>query len=199
MGRLQTARLENFIRRWGSIKGPGSVLSETLGDVFPVLDLENLTPENLLPAGWFPIAGHATVTGGVAQLGGVQIANLANSGLIAVIDKFTIQGGASQQVTFGTNQAIFVAVAVTPRNRDTRAGSTFNAMLTLRTNVNSATEFFAQIAADASGYREFSAPSGVAVLGPGSALTVVSTTQNVGLRVSFYGHVRIAEPSELSF
>ena len=201
MGRIQTARLENFIRRWASIKGGGSVLSETLGEVFPVLDLENLSAENFLPAGWFLIAGHNFETGGVAQNAGIQIANPADSGLIVVLEKIGIFSTVGQSVTFGSAQGIFsvISASVTPRNRDSRTGNTFNGMVDLNASVNANTEFDGQVNVLASQTREYEVPNGLAVLAPGSAFSVVTITNNTLLRCNFSARVRIAEPSELSF
>ena len=103
MGRLQTARLENFVRRWGSIKGGGSILSETLGDVFPVLDIENLPPELLFLAGKQLWGAHSFATGGAGQTGAVQVENPAGSGLLVVIRTMLVRLGAAGFINFGTN------------------------------------------------------------------------------------------------
>ena len=201
MGRIQTGRLENLVRRWASIKGGGSVLSETLGEVFPVLDLENLTPENQLPAGWFLISGHNFETGGVAQNAGVQIANPADSGIIVVVEKIGIRTSPAQIVTFGSAQGIFpvISASVTPRNRDSRTGNTFNGMTDLNATVNANTEFDAQLSVVSNITREYEVPHSLAVLGPNSAFSVVTTTNNTLLEINFVGRVRLAEPSELNF
>ena len=199
MGRLQTARLENFIRRWGSIKGPGSVLSETLGDVFPTLDLENLTPENQLPAGWTLIAGGSTATGGVAQNGGVQLFNLDASGLLLVVDKIVIHSTTGQDVSYGTINGRMGGAGAFPRRRDARLGSGVTGLVDIRTATNAATEFFEHLTIAASVDREITVPNGIAVLPPNTGLSVVTLTNNTFLRVFFFARVRTAEPSELSF
>jgi len=197
MGRLQTARLENFIRRWGSIKGPGSVLSETLGDVFPILDLENLTPESQLTAGWHSFMTFGTVLGGVAQLGALQMVNVANSGAILVLDQVIVRCVAAQAVTFGIT-APFTA-GVNSRNRDTRSPNAFEgrAILGFSSNVIAGTG--GSIGCRAGIDRELAFPNGVAVLAPGTAFTFVMSTTNETMTATFLGRIRTAEPSELSF
>jgi len=199
VGRLQTARLENFIRRWGSIKGPGSVLSETLGDVFPVLDLENLTPENQLTAGWHLFSGFATVVGVAAQLSGVGIRIPADRNSLAVIDKIVINAELAQDITFGINVVAFVQVGSTA-NKDSRNPQAFSADTRLSANANVGAAANGGILAVAAGVdREFEAPHGLAVLGPGAQFSVVCATVNSDLTVTFFGRARQAEPSELSF
>jgi len=199
MGRLQTARLENFIRRWGSIKGPGSVLSETLGDVFPGLDLENLTPESQLTAGWHLFHGVATVAGVAAQATGVQIVQPAARENLLVLDKIVINSETAQNVTIGTNVGIFSTVTNTNR-RDTRNPAVANANAIITGNANAGTAGTGGILAVGTGVdREFEVPNSLAVLGPGGTFSVISATVNLNLTVTFFGRERLAEPSELSF
>ena len=199
MGRIQTARLEAFIRRWASIKGGGSVLSDTLADVFPILDLERLTPENQLVAGWFVVSRFATVTGVAAQLSGVGVLNPADSNSIAVIDKIVIQSELAQNVTFGTDLASF-GTPIAFQNSDTRTRSQFNNNLQITGNANvAAAEGGGFLRAAANESVEFVTPNGLAILAPGGHFGVVSATVNSNLTVTFLGRTRTAEPSELNF
>ena len=198
MGRIQTARLENFIRRWGSIKGPGSVLSETLGDVFPVLDLEHLTPENQLMAGWesFWIAGGVAAV--AAQRSGASLINPAESGALVVVDGFIMSPSGATIVTVGTELALFTQIIVRVIKRDTR-GQPFSGKAALGGNTNVSTDetgltYRALATTDA----QIEIPGSLAVLEPGTQLAVVLTTVNLSLRIAFYGRARLAEPSELS-
>jgi len=198
VGRIQTARLENFIRRWASIKGGGSVLSETLGEVFPVLDLENLTAENYLPAGWTPFFGFITVAGVAAQLQGASLINPANSGKIVVVDQITLRTNAAENVTIGTSLALFTP-SVNARTRDTRAPAFLgSARVGANSNVGAAETglLFRPVAGQV---QVIEIPNGIAVLSPGNQLAVVGATVNITINVGFTGRLRQAEPSELSF
>jgi len=198
MGRLQTARLENFIRRWGSIKGPGSVLSETLGDVFPVLDLENLTPENQLTAGWTQFWGFITVAGVAAQVAGCSIINPANSGQIAVVDGVIFNIQSTSSVTIGSSLPLFTPTQ-NVRTRD-RRNPAFSGKLRIAANANvgaAATGLLVRAVAVVD--KQIEIPGSLGVLIPSSQLEVVVTAVNLDMTCSFYGRVRDAEPSELSF
>ena len=199
MGRLQTARLENFIRRWGSMKGGGSVLSETLGDVFPTLDLQNLAPDNYALAGWYPFFIFGSVIGIAAQQTGISLINPANSGHIVVVDGFILRLEVGSRATIGTSLPLFTPFVLSSAARDTRlAARTGNATLGGNANVGAAENgMIVQLAGNVD--REIILPHGTAILAPGTQLAVVTSTVNVDTTASFFGHVRIAEPSELSF
>lgn len=198
MGRLQTARLENFIRRWGSIKGPGSVLAETLGDVFPVLDLENLTPESQLTAGWRIFWGFVTVIGVAAQQQGASLINPADSGNIIVVDQIVARVVSASTITIGNSLPLFTLAAGTTA-RDTRQpGAVGSARIGANSAVGAAeTGLIFQLAAGTDRTLEF--PHSLSVLAPGTQLAVVSTLVNNTIVMGFSGRVRVAEPSELSF
>jgi len=199
MGRLQTARLENFIRRWGSIKGEGSVLSETLGDVFPTLDLENLTPEAQLPAGWSLVHRFATTTGVAAQLSGVSVINPLGSGQIGVIYQALIVSEKTQNLTYGVGLPLFTSIS-SFENQDTRQANIFNPNLRMGGNANvGAAETGGLFRVTGNASFILTAPIALAVLAPGGQFSIVSATVDSNLTVSFWGRVRLAEPSELSF
>lgn len=199
MGRLQTGRLENLIRRWGSIKGGGSVLSETLGDVFPILDLENLPPELLLTAGISMIAGTGTVTGGVGQLGAVQLVNPTGTNAILTLTKFHVKTAAVQGIACGLTTDL-LSPLINSRNMDSRSAVTFNAAARIAVSANAAGSLGDFVVdTEATIDREVTIPHGIAVITPGNAFRLTASATNTLLRVSFFGYVRQAEPSELSF
>ena len=199
MGRIQTGRLDNLIRRWGSIKGGGSLLNETLGDVFPVLDLENLTPENQLTAGWHLFSHHATVIGVAAQLSGLQLLQITAGNSLVVVEKMIVNAELAQNITFGLNFGLFAA-ATSSRNADTRNPQATNAIARIGANANvGAAAIGGIINVAAATDRELTAPHALAVLRPGTGFSVVCSVVNSDLTVTFFGRERVAEPSELSF
>jgi len=198
MGRLQTGRLENLIRRWGSIKGGGSVLSETLGDVFPVLDLENLPPELLLPAGISMVSGSVSATGGVGDLGGVGILNLAGSGMILTLTKFHVKTAAVQGISCGLRTPR--TPDINTRNMDSRSAQNFNGAARLFSEAatgGALGNFIIDTQADID--REVTVPHGICVLAPGGTFQLTASITNTLIRATFWAYLRLAEPSELSF
>jgi len=198
MGRLQTGRLENFVRRWGSIKGGGSVLSETLGDVFPILDLENLTTENQLPAGWRLYWGFINVTAVAAQLAGASLVNPADSGNLVVVEHLHVRRQTTGIITIGTNLPLF-ALAAGTISRDTRGpGPIGDVRIGANTNVGASGSGFSLRIGSADD-TIVTLPNGLVCLAPGTQLAVVNGTVNDDIFMSFAGRVRLAESSELSF
>jgi len=198
VGRIQTGRLENLIRRWASIKGPGSVLSETLGDVFPILDLENLPPELLLPAGISMVAGSVSATGDVGALAGVGIMNPANSGTILTVTKFHVKTAVVQAISCGLR--VGTTAVLNTRNLDSRAGQNFNGAARFFAFVSTAGvlgNFIVDTQATID--REVTVPHGIVVLSPGNAFQLTASVTNTLLRATFFAYTRQAEPSELSF
>ena len=75
MGRVQSARWDGYLRRLFSIKGGGSLLAETLGDAFPVIQLEGAPIELLKLAGWEIGIGGGQHTSPVGQTAAAQLLN----------------------------------------------------------------------------------------------------------------------------
>jgi len=199
MGRIQTGSFDNLIRRLYSIKGGGSELSESLGDVFPILDLENLPAELLLLRGWRKFSAFATQVAVAAQTTALQlVVPDANTNLV-VVEKLIIKVQTASNVTIGTNVAAFTELA-NVNNQDTRSPEASNAHVRLAGTNNAATTANGAILRLTTGVdREFEVPGGIAVLGPGGVFSVIVSTGDLDLTVSFFGRERIAEPSEVSF
>lgn len=199
MGRVQTGVFDNLIRRLYSIKGGGSELAETLGDVFPMLDLENLPSELLVLRGWNLFSGFATIIGVPAQATGIQLFNVADSQSLVVLTKIIINSQKAQQMTYGVNVALATPVTST-QNMDTRIPQSVNAIARLAGDADVQTSGTAgSIDVVAGVDREFEVPNGIVVLAPGGVFSVFSSTSDSDLRVTFIGRQRLAEPSELSF
>ena len=200
MGRVQTGVFDNLIRRLFSIKGGGSELSETLGDVFPTLDLENLPMELLLLRGWHSFTGFLAVAGVAAQATGLQLINIAVPGnSIVVLDKVIIRAEITNNLSFGVNLAPFTTT-INTQNIDTRNPQQFNAIARIGSSQDAlAAATSGSIRPVAAIDMILEAPSGLAVLAPGSAFSLISGVDNSDLTVTFFGRERQVEPSELSF
>ncbi len=199
MGRVQTGRYDGFIRRLFSIKGGGSLLAETLGDAFPVLQLEGG------PIELYKLAGMAVGIGGgqsvspVGQTVGGQLFNAANSGKIVIVTTARFSIGATQIVRLGVT-AVPLAIAFGGRERDTREGVLQRTVGTVRHGNNPAVPtdgIFFQVSAGVT--FTFEDSDGLAVLAPGTGLTLTSVNTNQTLNSAFWWRERLAEPSELNF
>jgi len=199
MGRVQTARHDGLLRRLFSIKGGGSLLAETLGDAFPVIPLEGGPIELLKLAGWeLGIAGLST-TSPVAQTVGGQLFNPPNSGKLVIPTTVWFSSPNAGRVFLGVTD-VALATAATGRHRDTREGLVARTTGIVRHGNAPAVPTNAarfQILADETFILEDS--DGLAVLAPGTGLTIVSVVTNITLHSGWLWRERIAEPSELLF
>jgi len=199
MGRVQTARHDGLLRRLFSIKGEGSLLPETLGDLFPTLDVESVPIELLRLSGWELGIGGLTVTAAVGTTGGVQIFNPAGSGKIVVPTKCLYVSNTSDGVFLGVTDVALLS-AVVGRQRDTREGVTARTSALIREGDNATPPVgAAQFRTVSNTQQQFEDPNGLAVLAPGTGLTFVSIATNPTIRFGVFWRERTAEPSELSF
>ncbi len=199
MGRVQTARHDGLLRRLFSIKGGGSLMAETLGDAFPVIQLEGGPVELLKLAGWELGMGGLQSTSPVAQTNAMQILNPAGSGKLVVPTTFIVGANAASTAFLGLTDVV-LATASVGRQRDTREGVTARTAAILRTGNAAVAPIGAmrvriQNAID----RTFEESVGLAVLAPGTALTFVTIATNIQLGFGCIWRERTAEPSELSF
>ena len=199
MGRVQTARHDGLLRRLFSIKGGGSLLAETLGDAFPVIQLEGGPIELLKLAGWELGIGGAQRTSPVAQSVGWQLFNPPGSGKIVIPTSayFTIDSGST---LFWGLTDVALATATVGRQRDTREGVTARTAAINRDGDAVVVPTGAgRIFTIANSPFKFEDSDGLAVLAPGTGFTFVTANTNVTVRYGFIWRERVAEPSELSF
>jgi len=199
MGRIQEARHDGLLRRLFSIKGGGSLLAETLGDAFPVIQLEGGPIELYRLAGWEIGMGGASRTSGVGETVGWQLFNPAGSGKLVIPTRAYFINDKGGTLQWGVT-AVALATATVGRQRDTREGVLARTVAQSRDGNDptvpvGAIRFF-MIANEA---KDIGDSDGLAVLAPGTALTFVTSSTNTVVRYGFLWRERVAEPSELSF
>lgn len=199
MGRVQTGAFDNLIRRLYSIKGGGSELSETLGDVFPILDLENLPSELLLLRGWVLGMGRIANTSAIATNNAHQLFNPAGSGLLVVLTSLRLTANDAQIVNFGPAFTALVTTSVAGAWRDTREAVIKATTSLLQEEDNGTASTFGSIELVSGVTFQMSDPNGLAVLLPGTAFRITDQTTNKVLRSSWMWRERPFEPSEVSF
>ncbi len=124
MGRIQTARYDGLIRRLLSIKGGGSLMAETLGDAFPVIQLEGGPIELLRLAQWELGIGGVRATSAVGTTHAVQLINPAGSGKIVIPTTCYYTVDTVTAAFIGVTAVQLAGLATVGRQRDTREGVT---------------------------------------------------------------------------
>ena len=199
MAELQQNRYDQLIRRVGGIIGVGSMVSEAIGELFPMIDVENVPPE-LLALGGTRLAWQSTERPASAgNTSGSELNNPEGSGVIATVTQLAVQTDINTIVNAGT---AFTALGGTPVRgvfRDARFGGARETTLTAE-SVDAATVTsgltYRSVATVQTTFRD---DNGIAVLTPGTGLRVVTNQSNVRMTVSYWWKERSAEPSELQF
>ena len=200
MANINQNRWDQLVRRVAGLIGPGSKVNNTIGDLFPMLDVENLPGELYL------LAGTRLGTGGVQQLGlagegaRVQLFNPAESGLIVTLTTVILTTTSLGNIRYVITDNVESTNDLGIRVRDTRLGVGTRPTAQVRS---------ASDAAILAGTGEFrllannpltlSDPNGVVVLGPDSGITFQNVAVAQSLTAAFWWRERAAEASELLF
>jgi hypothetical protein len=196
---LQTARYDNLLRRAGGLLGPGSKVTETLSELFPVFETENLPAELLFLGGWLTGMNTTIVAATVGQTSRAQVFNPAGSGKIAVVTDIHItSAGAAMFVDWQINETPF-PVIVTGITRDTHAGFAVGTALATGPLSTGNTPTAGRLTVPANATFHFHVDNGIAVLAPGSGLEIGTSADNLALNVTWFWRERIALDSELNF
>ena len=200
MASINQNRWDQLVRRVAGLIGPGSKVNNTIGDLFPMLDVENLPGELYLLAGTRLGFGGALQIAAAGEAPRVQLFNPANSGLLVTLTSLVISTNAIAVIRLITTATAASTNTLNQRVRDTRLGDITRTTAEIRSESN-----VAVLAADAE-YRTIANvpvvladPNGVVVLAPGSGLTVTNTSAASQVTVSFFWRERTAEQSELQF
>ena len=197
---LQTAAYDQLVRRVGGLLGGGSKVTETLSEVFPVLELEGGPVELKFLRGWRLGMGSATNAAVAANFLLFQIFNPVGSGQIIVPTRMDIWSASAQDVGYAATDVALATSVTNEEQRDTRIGVSEATVGQLRTA--------AQVGAPtASGRLTLVADTvftltdldGVFVLAPGTGVTFFTTVLNTDFNMSFLWRERQALDSELNF
>ena len=196
---LQTARYDNLVRRLGGLLGPGSKVTETLSELFPVIETERLPAELLFLGGWITGMNTTVVDATVGETSRAQVFNPEGSGKIAVITDIHISGaGAAFFADWQINATPFGTI-VTGITRDTHAGFDVGTALATGELSTGNTPTAGLILVPANDTFHFHVDNGIAVLSPGNGLEIGTSADNLLLNVTWFWRERIALPSELNF
>jgi len=197
---LQTARYDQLLRRVGALIGPGSKVTEVLGELFPMMDVENVPGELLRLMGTRIGMGGTTLAAVAAQIGKIQLFNPVGSGLLTTCTTIVSGTDGSGDITeyFLTATPLLTNVGNTPQ-RDTRDGVAVSTVTQVRSDTAAggipAHFNFVSVGNTPTTIQD---PNGVVVLSPGTGITVAANTANRVLTVGFLWRERVAEPSELN-
>jgi len=196
---LQQNRYDQLVRRVGGMIGVGSKVSEAIAELFPMIDVENLPMELLLLAGWRTVWQSTERPPSAGDNSGSQLFNPADSQTLGVVTRVRIRCAAATVLNVELQNTQLGGTPVSGLFRDGRLG--VDRESTLRTEHADAVTVGGglrlQIAAGETIVLEDQ--NGIAVLSPGTGLTIGTTATNTTLTVNYWWRERAAESAELQF
>ena len=197
---VQQTRWDRIIRRVSGSIGPGSRVSETISELFPMVDVERVPGELLMLGGTAICNGGGTIAAIAGQAPIAQLFNPVGSGnLITLTGVRVTFGGTNSTVRWGTTLVAVGTIIATQVFRDTRR--ILPALPIGQVRQNSQVAFATatnQLTLSANTIFHIEDPNGVAVLTPGTGFEIGNDALTDRIRYSFYWRERPAEESELS-
>jgi len=196
---VQQTRWDRIIRRVSGSIGPGSRVSETISELFPVLDVERVPGELLILGGTNICSGGGLANPAVGESATVQLFNPADSGHLVTLTGLYSAHSSTTDFRWGTTATQRGTPIATETFRDTR--SLAPAAPVAQVSVDSAVALADgtnQCRVLASTPFQMHEPNGIAVLAPGTGFEFGNVTTNINLTFAFYWRERPVEESELS-
>lgn len=199
MADLQQTRYDKLVRRVANIVGAGAIVTETLQEVFPVFDLENVPAELLVLGGWRLAHRGTDITPAAGNTSASQLFNPVDSGHVIVLTTVTASTIANDTIGYRLDTTPLTSSNGFGQFRDARAGDpiTDAAVGNTRINNNLAIAPLAEFRSAASIVNVLEDKPAVAVLLPGNGFTLGGQTAANRLIINYWWRERVLEPSEL--
>jgi len=196
---LQTARYDGLVRRVGGLLGGGSKVTESLSELFPMMDVENLPAELLWLAGWRTAFTTKVIAATVGETSRAALFNPEGSGLIVVLTDVWMSGNIGTGVAYSTSTVNLTDDSLSGAPRDTRAGVPGDTGAKVSQQQTGNTPQLGRIIImDRPSTQHFS-QNDIAVLAPGTGFEYGTISDNVPLNITFFWRERQALSSELNF
>ena len=195
---LQTARYDQLVRRVGGLLGGGSKVTETLAEVFPVLELEDTTPELIALSGWRTAWQSTERSPNVALVSTSQLRNPAGSGVIAVVTQVGLHVTVPAPVQMQISTPL-IGTPVPGLFRDSRFGVPRNTVCQVSSADGPVIGGGLRIRVPAAENIFLRDDNGIVVLTPGTTLSISTVIVNILMTVNYVWRERIALDSEINF
>jgi len=202
MAEIQQNRYDQLLRRVTNVVAAGSIVNDTLSELFPMFDVENMPAELLALAGTRVCFGGGVLTSIVGESPTMQIFNPLGSGMLMTVTKAMLSHSTSSTTAFWGIVSEALATAIDTQNfRDTRFGLAASSLpvgtIRTRSAVQTANSI-GQTKLLANTPLQLDDENGLAVLIPGSGFEMGVSQTNAKINVVFYWRERVAEPAELN-
>jgi len=195
---IQQNRYDQLIRRVAGIVGPGSKVSNAIGDLFPMIDVENV-PGELLALMGTRLAWMGTNQPAFAGLVNItQLFNPADSGHLITVTRIDVASQSTQLIVMG-----LVTVEQTALGGEQFRDGRFELATPPVGQVRIGTQVAPgpvnwQFLVGAFNPHIVQEDNGICVLPPGVGLQITTANQNTSLFTGYLWRERPAEQSELN-
>jgi len=197
---LQQTRYDQLVRRVGGVIGPGAKVAEALPELFPVLDVERVPGELLALMGTRLAMGSEVINSAVAEFSTIQLFNPANSGFLITVSSVIISSQSNTEYRWNIETAAIGSASLNIRFRDGRFTGVSRPVGQVRTlSTPAATVRAGQVRNASDTPFILNDANGVAVLSPGTGLTIQEIEADQTLVVAFNWRERVALEAELNF
>ncbi len=196
---VQQTRWDRLIRRVSGSIGPGSRVSETISELFPVLDVESVPGELLFLGGTKLGWGGTQIVGVAGQLAGIQLFNPAESGNLVTVEQVHLSTASGQTCSVGITTIAFPINTGLGFLRDVRQGTNELAVAQLRSDTSAIATLNMRVRVLGNTEFTLNPRNSVGVLAPGTGMSIVGGNVASTLTATFFWHERPAEEAELQF
>jgi len=174
------------------------MVNDALGELFPMIDVENV-PGELLALQPTALGFGSTSLGAIpGQRNHHQLFNPAESNVLIVVTTVSFFTNLPTEIRFSNFIGALAILSGNERRRDTRAGVLASLVAQLRTTQDVVSGGFDyRMESDTSGTDTLTDANGIVVLFPGTGLTLTAQTTDISSTVSFMWRERVFERSEL--
>ncbi len=195
---VQQTRWDRIIRRTSGSIGPGSRVSETISELFPVVDVERVPGELLVLGGTRLVWQSTERPASAGVFSASQLQNPVDSGAIITCSRIDVVTDAASVLSMEITET-FIGTPVPGLFRDGRLGITRESTGKVSSADAVTTGGGLRLHLGASDQKTLEDANAVVTLGPGQALQVGTGTFNIRLTVNYWWREREALPSELQF
>jgi len=194
---LQQNRYDRLLRRVGNLIGAKSMVNDALGELFPTIDVENVPGELLALQPTNLGMCSSLLSASLLDFNHHQLFNPADSNVLLVVTTVELESPAAQFMRFSNFIGAQATLAGNERRRDTRAGTLASLVAQQRTGQTATSgglDFRMRL--EAAVGRTFTDRNGIAILFPGTGLTISTDVVNTASVVGFMWRERVFEESE---
>ena len=167
--------------------------------MFPVLELENTTPELLALSGWRTAWQSTERPAAVGDTTRSQLSNPAGSNVIAAVTMLMLTGDTASVVQAELDTVSIGGTPIRGLFRDSRFGVPRNTALTVESVDGGTVGGGLRIRIPAGENVFLRDDNGIVVLTPGTRLSIGTVVFNVRLTVNYFWRERAALDSEINF